>query len=356
MSTIQRRASQDRHPKTGLQIWAINGVHVTDLDVSSRKPRAQVSLRQKVATWRSLSGRSRRPQDLDQPYLAVLLVTTAMACLAAMAVIVRHLTQSGLDSQVALFWRNVFCVIWLLPLLAVRGRTLVVTARPRLYVIRVVLSFVSMSAFFYALSRIPVGKATAISFLSPIFGTVFAILLLGEVVRARRWVALMIGFFGAMIMLVPSRELGNVSSINASGAGEMAALISAMCVGLIGPLVKQLTSEDDSDRIVFITSLMMTPLSLIPALFTWSWPSGNQWLMPVLLGLFAVLGHMALVRGYSVAQASLVMTFKFSRVPFAVGLAYLFFGETIAMQTWIGALLIFAAGLYIARREATERS
>ena len=159
-----------------------------------------------------------------------------------------------------------------------------------------------------------------------------------------------------MIMLVPSRELGNVSSINASGAGEMAALISAMCVGLIGPLVKQLTSEDDSDRIVFITSLMMTPLSLIPALFTWSWPSGNQWLMPVLLGLFAVLGHMALVRGYSVAQASLVMTFKFSRVPFAVGLAYLFFGETIAMQTWIGALLIFAAGLYIARREATERS
>ena len=139
------------------------------------------------------------------------------------------------------------------------------------------------------------------------------------------------------------------------GSGEMAALFSAMCVGIIGPLVKQLTSVDDADRIVFISAVLMTPFSLVPALFFWSWPTLDQWLLLVVLGLFTVLGHMTLVRGYVATDASLVMTFKFSRLPFAVLLGYLVFGETIAATTWLGAFVIFAAGVYIARREAIVR-
>jgi drug/metabolite transporter (DMT)-like permease len=206
-----------------------------------------------------------------------------------------------------------------------------------------------MSAFFYALSEIPIGRATAISFLSPLFGTLFAIVLLGEVVGLRRWSALVAGFAGAMLMLQP---WAGWQAAGGLGRGEAAALLSAMCVGLIGPLVKQLTGADDADRIVFITSLLMTPLSLLPALANWSWPAPAQWLLLAALGLFAVLGHMTLVRGYVATEASLVMTFKFSRLPFAVALGYAVFGETIDVITWIGASVIFAAGYFIARREA----
>ena len=97
------------------------------------------------------------------------------------------------------------------------------------------------------------------------------------------------------------------------------------------------------------------PLSLVPALFVWTWPSVE--VLPALLGMgvCAVLGHVSLVRGYAATDASLAMTFEFSRLPFVVAIAYLAFGETIDIWTWIGALVIFASAVYITRRETRFR-
>jgi hypothetical protein len=94
------------------------------------------------------------------------------------------------------------------------------------------------------------------------------------------------------------------------------------------------------------------PVSLLPALFVWRWPTAR--VLPALLGMgvCAVAGHVCVVRGYAAADASLAMTFEFSKLPFAVAIAYLAFGETIDARTWIGALIIFASALYITRREA----
>ncbi len=243
-----------------------------------------------------------------------------------------------------LFFRNFFCVVWMLPLLAWRGWSLVRTNQLRLYGMRVVMSFISMTAFFNALALLPIGEVTAISFLSPLFGTLFAILLLGEHVGLRRWSALAVGFIGAMIILRPTGS--------EFGWGQIAAVVSAMSVGVIGPLVKQLTSTDDADRIVFITNLIMTVMSIVPAVLVWVWPPPELLAQLLLMGLFAVLGHMTLVRGYAVADASLAMTFKFSRLPFSVLVGYLAFGELIDGWTWVGAIIIFAAAAFVTRREA----
>lgn len=284
----------------------------------------------------------------DDPLAGVVWVTISMASLAALAALGRHAALKGLDPFEVLFFRNLFCLIWLLPLFAWRGVSLVRTEQPRLYVMRVALSFVSMQSMFHAFALISIGETTAISFLSPLFGTLFAIALLGERVRARRWTALAVGFIGAMIILRP----GGVEF----GLGQVAALISAMTVGMIGPLVKQLTAKDDADRIVFITTLLMTPISLIPALFVWQWPASELWPYLALLGLVAVIGHLTLVRGYAATDASLAMTFKFSRLPFAVAIGYVAFGETIDLWTWLGALIIFAAAAYVTRRESQMKA
>jgi drug/metabolite transporter (DMT)-like permease len=280
----------------------------------------------------------------DHPFAALLLVTISMALLVGIAAVGRYAARSGIDPAQILFFRNFFCVVWMLPLFAWRGSSLVKTKQLRLYGMRVMLSFISMMAFFQALALLPIGEVTAINFLSPLFGTLFAILLLGEHVGTRRWTALAVGFLGAMVILRPTGS--------AFGFGQVAALTSAMAIGVIGPLVKQLTSVDGADRIVFITNLLLTPLSLIPALFVWTWPPLELWPQLILMGLFAVLGHMALVRGYAVSDASLVMTFKFSRLPFAVLIGYLAFGELIDGWTWVGAIIIFAAALYVTHREA----
>jgi len=303
-------------------------------------PAARDSLRSLVSALK-VSGSAGKH---DHPFAALLLVTISMALLVGIAAVGRYAARSGIDPAQILFFRNFFCVVWMLPLFAWRGLSLVKTKQLRLYGMRVMLSFISMMAFFQALALLPIGEVTAINFLSPLFGTLFAILLLGEHVGTRRWTALAVGFLGAMVILRPTGS--------AFGFGQVAALTSAMAIGVIGPLVKQLTSVDDADRIVFITNLLLTPLSLIPALFVWTWPPLELWPQLILMGLFAVLGHMALVRGYAVSDASLVMTFKFSRLPFAVLIGYLAFGELIDGWTWVGAIIIFAAALYVTHREA----
>jgi drug/metabolite transporter (DMT)-like permease len=303
-------------------------------------PISAEELRALGAALRSSGDAGRR----NHPVAALVLVTLSMAFMVGIAAVGRSAALSGLDPMQVFFFRNFFCVVWMLPLFALRGLSLVKTSQIRLYAMRVALSFVSMMSFFQALALLPIGEVTAISFLSPLFGTLFAILLLGEHVGTRRWTALAVGFLGAMIILRPAGS--------EFGLGQVAALVSAMAVGVIGPLVKQLTSRDDADRIVFITNLIMTPLSLIPALFVWTWPAPELWWQLALMGLFAVLGHMTLVRGYAVTDASLAMTFKFSRLPFSVLVGYLAFGELIDGFTWLGAIVIFAAAAFVTRREA----
>ncbi|MDX2202094.1 MAG: DMT family transporter [Hyphomicrobiaceae bacterium] len=281
------------------------------------------------------------------PVVGIFWVTLAMLLFAGLAAFSRAAMNTGLHPFVVLFIRNVLAVLAFLPLLAWRGPELLRSGSLTLYGLRVAISFVSMLTWFYSILLIPLGELTAISFLGPLFGTLGAIFFLGERVRWRRWAALVVGFSGAMIILRPSG--------NSLGAGQIAAVVSAMTGGFVAVLVKQLTARDDPEKIVFLTSLMLLPLSLLPALYFWTWPSLAA--MPALLGVgaCAVLGHVAMVRGYAATEASLAQTFEFSRLPFAVAIGYAAFGETIDRWTWIGAAVIFAAAVYITNREARLR-
>ena len=278
------------------------------------------------------------------PIAGIFWVTISMALFAGLAAFSRAAMNAGLHPFEVVFLRNLFACLMLLPLLAWRGASLLKSSQLPLYGVRVLISLISMQAWFYAMSLIPIGEVTAISFLAPVFGTLAAIFLLGERVRLRRWTAVIVGFLGAMIILRPGMA--------PLGLGQLLAVFAAMSQGLTVIMVKQLTAADDPDKIVFLTNLMLLPLSLVPALFVWSWPTLGA-LVPVLgMALTAVLGHIALVRGYAATEASLAMTFEFSRLPFTVAVAYLAFGELIDMWTWIGALVIFASAAYITRREA----
>jgi drug/metabolite transporter (DMT)-like permease len=288
----------------------------------------------KRAAWVPASG----------PLAGVFWVTISMALMAGLAACARATTDAGLHPLQVVFLRNLFSCVLLLPLLAWRGASLLQSSQLNLYGMRVLVSLLSMQAWFYALSLIPIGEVTAISFLAPVFGTMGAIFFLGERVRLRRWTAIAVGFLGAMIILRPG--------VAPFGLGQACALFSAMSIGVVVIMVKQLTAHDDPDKIVFLTNMMMMPLSLVPALFVWRWPPVES-LVPVLgMGLTAALGHVALVRGYAATDASLAMTFEFSRLPFSVGIAYLAFGEMIDAWTWAGAAIIFASAVYITRREA----
>ncbi|MFA5899605.1 MAG: DMT family transporter [Hyphomicrobium sp.] len=303
-------------------------------------PSTRDSLRSLVTALRN----SGDPGSRNHPVAAMLLVTASMALLVGIAAAARSAALAGVDPLQMMFFRNFFCVVLMLPLLYRRGWSLVRTEQPRLYSFRIAVSFVAMLAYFEALALLPMAEVTAIGFLAPLLGALFAIFLLGERVGLDRWAALLAGFVGAMIMLRPTGA--------AFGIGQISALLWALAMGLIGPLIKQLTQSDDADRIVFITNLASVPIALVPALFVWSWPPMQVWPQLILLGVFAVLGHMTLVRGFAISDASLAMTFNFSRLPFSVLVGYLVFGELIDGWTWVGAIVIFAASALVTHREA----
>lgn len=296
----------------------------------------------------SASPRDPRPLVRDDPIRAVIWITLAMALFAVLAASSRKAALMGMHPLQVVFLRNLSATLFLLPMLIVRGRSLLRSNALHLYGVRVGISIFSMTAWFYALALVPVAEVTAIGFLAPLFGTLGAIVFLGEKVRIRRWTALVIGFLGAMIILRPGTD--------SFGVGQACAVFNAMSSGVVTVLLKQLSSEDDSGKIVFLTTVLMMPPTLIPALFVWQ-PPGWEYLPVILtIGLTGVLGHYCLMRGFASTEASLVMTFDFSRLPFAVLIGWWMFGEVTDIWTWVGAAIIFVSAIYITRREAKLRS
>lgn len=283
----------------------------------------------------------------DALFVGIMWVTIATAMFTLLAAFARAAIRTGLPPTEVAFLRNLCALGFLAPMILRRGTELFATENLRLYGLRCSLSTVSMTAWFCAIGLIPLGEVTAINFLSPLFGTLAAILILGEVVRGRRWTALCVGFIGAMIILRPGSST--------VGLGQVYALASAMLGGFLAVMVKQLTVKDDPNRIVCLTTLFMTPLSLLPALFVWQWPTWSVLPFVLGMGVSGVLGHLAMTRSFAVMDASLVMTFEFSRLPFMCTVAYVAFGEVIDGWTWVGALIIFGSALYITQREAQMR-
>jgi drug/metabolite transporter (DMT)-like permease len=191
--------------------------------------------------------------------------------IAGISVLARYAAKAGVPPMQIVFLRLLFALITMLPLLLWRGRSMITTNRWTLYLVRVCTGLSAMVTWFIAVALEPVGKITAISFMAPVFATVLAVMFLGEVVHVRRWAATLTGFVGALIVLRPG--------ILELTPGVWLALISAMFMGLSTTLIKRLTASDDPNRIVFITTLIMTPLTLLPALWVWHWPTLHVWLV-----------------------------------------------------------------------------
>ncbi|MFQ5564806.1 MAG: DMT family transporter [Paracoccaceae bacterium] len=269
------------------------------------------------------------------------------ALLAGVAALGRYAALAGVSPLQVVFLRLLFGLIALSPVLTWRGPGMLRTSSLRLYAVRVVLGLIGMTSWFLALALLPVGEVTAIGFLTPLFSILGAALFLGEIVRWRRWSATLIGFAGALIIMRPG--LGEI------GPGTWLALIAAIAMAAASLMIKRLSDRDDPDKVVLISVLMQTPIALIPALFVWQWPDPHLWAVFAAMGALGMLGHITLARAFAAADASLVMSVDFARLPFAVLFGFALFGELIDIWTWIGAGMIFAASLYNAHREGNLR-
>jgi len=246
------------------------------------------------------------------------------------------------------FFRNLFGLIVVLPWFIRHGLAPLRTQRLPLHGLRALLNLVGMLTFFYALSLIPLSRAAALSFSAPLFATVLAVLFLGEVVRARRWTAILFGFAGTMVVLRPGLE--------SIGSGEIMMLMSSAVWACALMVIKSLTRTESTITITSYMLLLMVPLSAIPAALVWEWPRWDQLIWLAGIGMSGTIGQLLMTQALKEGETNVVMPLDFFKLIWAVLLGYLLLGEVPDMFTWIGGAMIFLGGTYIAYRESKLRA
>lgn len=259
--------------------------------------------------------------------------------------LVRKLSFDFGTFQLLLFFSTISALL-LLPMAArlPKGSLAGVRTHAGLYSARGLLSFLGMLTSFYAYSVLDIANVQSLLFTVPIFTIILASLILGEYVGLRGWVSCAIGFVGALIIIRPGYLPINL--------GAIAALVSAMAFAAANIVIRKLGRTESPVLITLVSNLIIVPLAGVPAAFHWVTPSWEQ--VPWILAMGALFMAAQLCLTYSIraADARIVQSFNFLRLPWAVLIGYALFSELPDIWTWVGAIVIFLGAYDVLRREA----
>jgi drug/metabolite transporter (DMT)-like permease len=286
-----------------------------------------------------------KKDDLPRAVLYMLLVAVLIPLLNASA---KYLVVNYAMIEVA--WARyaghfAYMMLFFAPRL---GISLLVSSRPFLQLVRSTLLCVSTLLFVTALFHVPLTTATAISFTGPFMVTAMAPLLLGERVGWMRWLFVLVGFFGALVILRPGL-----------GAVEPAAMLvfgSAFCSALYQVMTRKLASLDGAETSITYIALAGFVLTSIPLPFFWKTPESLLDLaLFVGLGVFGGFGHYFMVRAYELAPAPFVAPFNYLGLIGAALLSIVVFGQFPDIWVWAGAMIIAGAGIVMLLYEHRQR-
>lgn len=264
-------------------------------------------------------------------------------CFAATAVLIKYAGQT-LHTFEIVFLRCVFGLIVVIPLLMQSGVNGLRVRQPGMHVLRICCAVCGMMGGFYAMTHLELATAISLSFTRPLFMILLALVFLGEVVRWRRGLATLVGFTGVIVMVQP----GAVTFEPAIAT----ALISALAVAGALVTVKILAKDNEPVTIMLTFSIGSVIVAAIPAAFVWQMPSGMEWLTLIGIGVCASCGQYALIRAFTLGEATVMSPIDYLQIVVASVAGFYLFQERPSLWTFIGAVIIVAATLYILRRSA----
>jgi drug/metabolite transporter (DMT)-like permease len=245
-------------------------------------------------------------------------------------------------------------------------RGLPTTQQPKLEYMRGVFLFLSYTTFMMGLAALPLADVEAIRFSAPLMITFLSVVMLGEKVGPRRWLALIVGFIGVLFIVKPGSATFNLGSIFI--------LISVLFYALTVMLTRKLQTNDSSATMAYYSSLVylvaalvLAPLPVIVGempdahlsiaflIRAWSIPTLLDWIIMSGLGLVWAGWMYFMSRAYSVAQASVIAPFEYVSLPINVMWGFVIWQETPTLMTVAGAFLTLSSGLYILYREQRKR-
>jgi drug/metabolite transporter (DMT)-like permease len=274
---------------------------------------------------------------------AALLMVLGATCVAIQNGMIR-VVSAEIHTFEIVFFRNLFGLAAMLPFLGGIGLGMFRARHPGQLLLMSVWHLLGMVGFFLAIVYLPLAEVIALAFSKPLFATVGAALILREVVRARRWSAVALGFAGVLIVLQPGAQ--------AISPYAVLVLLGALMGAITSLMIKRLTATEAISTIVWYQALFATVLALPLCLLQWRMPDPMGWLLLIAIGALGTVSWLTATRAFFLIDASAVVPFEFLRLPFAALVAYLWFAEVPSVWTWLGGALIFGTSIYIAQREA----
>ena len=274
---------------------------------------------------------------------AIILNLSAWVILPFMDTIAKYLSAELSFFQIT--WaRYFFTVVWTLPFIFFFFRkNLTWSQNPKLQILRGLTLFSANICFFYSISIISMAKALTLAFIAPLVTTALSPIFLEERVGVKRWLAVIIGFFGSLVVIRPG-----IIEFNSATA---AALGTGCFYGVYLIITRKLHSTDNPLLTLLITGIVGATVSTFLVPIVWVNPTNMQWLWLSIMGIFACLGHIFLIYSLRYADASKLAPFGYFEIITNIILGYFIFKDFPDFWTFLGLAIIISSGFYIFRND-----
>lgn len=289
-----------------------------------------------------------RLRPLSPTAAGIAYICAGSFCLAVNDALAKYL-DDFLPVMEIIFFRMLFALPLIIASgLAMGGRQALVTRAPWLQIGRGFVAIAAPLAYITGLAVLPLAANAAISFASPLFITLLAVLVLGERPGWRQWMATWVGFAGVLSVIQPGTDIFTW--------GAFLPLIAALAYALIMLSARTLANKGDS---IWVTMLYATavPLVISAVLLPWVWVTPALKLWPALIGVGLVGGGAItlITQAFRVGSASVVAPFDYSGLLWAALIGWLFWDEIPTIAAFIGMLVIILSGVYLALRQGAPR-
>ena len=217
------------------------------------------------------------------------------------------------------------------------------TTRPFLHFKRCLAGLIALVSIFVALRNLPLATVVSITFAAPIFTTIFSIFLLNEKVGLYRWLAVLVGFVGIIIISEPGFSSFNLYYIYP--------IIFCLGLSYVAIAIRKLSSTEPAWLISFFFSFSIMLLSFLSFYQGWILPSLLDLFLLSMVGILGGLANLWLSQSYKYSEVSLVSPLKYLGLVFAIIFGYFIWNEIPTSKTLLGALLVIVSSIIIFRRE-----
>lgn len=284
------------------------------------------------------------PQQQNAPLTGILLMLAAMLIIPFLDVAAKFLGQQNMPVMESVWARFFFGTLLNLPFV-LRNRPLreLKTDIPAIHTVRAALVIASTALFFLAMYYLPIADTLAIFFVQPLVVTLLSPVILKEQVGPRRFIAVVIGFIGTLIIIRPGFQLIN--------EGVVLALLSGTTSALYIILTRRISGRAEPIVTMFHTNVAGAIITTLMVGFFWVTPTPEQWGLLLAIAFVAFIGHYLVIAAYHYAEASLLAPMAYAEMIMAVVCGWWFFGDLPDRWTFTGVGILIASAVYISYRE-----